>query len=468
MEWAQRLMPRSITAQIASLVAFSVLFGIALAVTIILHFFGSISDDDRRRFAVGRIVEIAYLLRATKTPDETDVVLAMIQRNSLDVRRVSLDDLVPRPAGDVRSLSSRRVLREMAAQPGIELLEGLLHPASPPSQIVVKLDEGHALISNPAIDGSFWPILIRSAAAMVIVVLIFMPLLSVYAVRWLAMPLAEAANAAASFGRSPLPQKALSRRGPWEIIQVIDAFNEMRTRIHALLDDRTRMLAAISHDLRTPLTRLRLRTERVGQDNLRTAMQDDIAKVTHMINETLEYLRDDARSEAVLRIDLPSFLQTICTDFTDMGHTVTYVGPVRFSYPCRPRALARAVTNVVENAVKHGSTVRVTLGAESADSIEIEVADDGPGIPTALRHKVFEPFFKADNARTQDNSGFGLGLSIALEIIKRHGGSIEMKPREPAGLRVLMLLPSVSRHSLNEPRAAGQGNRAHAEGTVLR
>jgi signal transduction histidine kinase len=441
MGWAQRLMPRSITAQIASLVAFSVLFGIALAVTIILYFFGSISDDDKRRFAAGRVAEIAHLLRAAKTPDEADVVLAMVRRDNLDVTRVVLADLVPRAADDVRPLSSRRVLRQMAAQPGIELLEGLHYPASPSSQIVVKLDEGHVLISNLVIDGSFWPILIRSAAAMVIVVLIFMPLLSVYAVRWLVAPLAEAANAAASFGRSPQPQKALSRRGPREIIQVIDALNEMRIRIHALLDDRTRMLAAISHDLRTPLTRLRLRTERVGQDNLRTAMLDDIAKVTHMINETLEYLRDDARSEVVSRIDLPSFLQTVCTDFTDTGHTVTYAGPARLSYPCRPRALARAITNVVENAVKHGSIVTVALGAESADSIEIEVADDGPGIPAALRHKVFEPFFKADNARRQSNSGFGLGLSIAHDIVKRHGGSIEMKSREPSGLRVLMLLP---------------------------
>lgn len=447
MEWAQRLMPRSITAQIGSLVAFSVLFGIALAVTIILYFFVSISDDDKRRFMAGRIAEIAHLLRAAKTPDETDVVLAIVRRNSLDVKRVVLAELVPRAVDDVRPLSSKRVLRQMAAQPGIELLEGLRHPAAPPSQIVVKLDEGYALISNLAIDGGFWLILIRSAAATVIVVFIFMPLLSMYAVRWLVAPLAEAANAATSFGRSPQPQKALIRRGPQEIIQVIDAFNEMRTRIHALLDDRTRTLAAISHDLRTPLTRLRLRTERVSQDTLRTAMLDDIAKVTHMINETLEYSRDDARSEAVSCIDLPSFLQTICTDFTDMDCMVTYAGPVRLSYPCRPRALARAVTNVVENAVKHGSTVTVALGAKSAGGIEIEVADDGPGIPSVLRDKVFEPFFKADNARRQDNSGFGLGLSIASEIIKRHGGSIEMKPRDPSGLRVLMALPLVSGHS---------------------
>jgi signal transduction histidine kinase len=214
----------------------------------------------------------------------------------------------------------------------------------------------------------------------------------------------------------------------------------MRTRIRALLDDRTRMLAAISHDLRTPLTRLRLRSERVREDPLRTAMLGDIAKMTRMINETLDYLREDARSEPASCIDLPSFLQTICSEFADTGHAVSYAGPARLPYACRPRALSRAVTNIVENAVKHGSTIAVALRPMASGHIEIEVADDGLGIPPALRDKVFEPFFKADSAR-QDSGGFGLGLSIAQDIAKRHGGSIELKPREPSGLLVSMLLP---------------------------
>ncbi|WP_456855843.1 sensor histidine kinase [Bradyrhizobium sp. USDA 4501] len=199
------------------------------------------------------------------------------------------------------------------------------------------------------------------------------------------------------------------------------------------------MLAAISHDLRTPLTRLRLRTERVGDDTLRPAMLGDIAKMTRMINETLEYLREDARSEAASFIDLPSFLQTICSDFADMGHAVSYAGPARLPYACRPRALSRAATKIVENAVKHGSKVAVTLRPMEAGHIEIEVADDGPGIPPALHDKVFEPFFKADSARQE--GGFGLGLSIAQDIAKRHGGSIALSLREPSGLLVSMLLP---------------------------
>jgi signal transduction histidine kinase len=249
------------------------------------------------------------------------------------------------------------------------------------------------------------------------------------------------ANAAAAFGRSQLGGSELNRRGPREIIQVTDALNEMRIRISGLLDDRTRMLAAISHDLRTPLTRLRLRSERINQDGLRTAMQNDLTVVSRMLDDTLEYLRDDARSETVARIDLASFLQTICSDFADVGHAVSYAGPPRLTYACRPRALSRAITNIVENAVKHGRNVTVGLSRTTPDQIEIEVLDDGPGIPSALRTKVFEPFFKADDARSRDNGGFGLGLSIARDIIKRHGGGIEMRPREPSGLRVLLVLP---------------------------
>jgi len=272
--------------------------------------------------------------------------------------------------------------------------------------------------------------------------MLFMLLLSIYAVRWVTAPLAEVASAATSFGRSPQAHEALSRRGPREITQVTDALNDMRTRIRQLLEDRTRMLVAISHDLRTPLTRLRLRAERINQDGLRTAILGDLIKVGRMLDETLDYLRDDARSEPVSLIDLPSFLQTICSDFTDTGHAVSYAGPVRLSYACHPRALSRAVTNIVENAVKHGGTVSVALGAIAGDAVKIEVSDDGPGIPAALRDKVFEPFFKVDDARRENNSGFGLGLSIAKEIIKRHGGGIEMRPAEPAGLRVIMVLPT--------------------------
>ncbi|MBR1204589.1 HAMP domain-containing protein [Bradyrhizobium sp. AUGA SZCCT0051] len=437
MGWVQRLMPRSIAAQIMSLVALSELIGITLAAAGIIFLFDSPSVNDTQKFLAGRIAEVAQLLRSTTTPTEADGLLAAARRGGLDVRRVALSELVPRTIGETRP--SMRAFRQLAAEPGIELLEELRHPAGSASQVIVKLDDGHALMADVATTGRFWSFVLRPAAAMATIVLISMLLLSVYAVRWVIAPLAEVARAATSFGRSPRAPEVLHRRGPLEIAQVADALNDMRTRIAALLDDRTRMLAAISHDLRTPLTRLRLRSERVREDALRTAMLADIAKMTRMINETLEYLRDDARSEALSCIDLPSFLQTICSDFADTGHAVSYSGPARLPYVCRPRALSRAVTNVVENAVKHGSLVVVTLRLTEADHVEIEVADDGPGIPPALHDRVFEPFFKADNAR--QDGGFGLGLSIAQDIAQRHGGSIALRLREPSGLLVSMLLP---------------------------
>ena len=444
MRLPHRLIPNNITAQITILVAFAVLVGISLILVTLWVFADPLARNDSSTVAVARVSEITRLARAANTPVEAEALLTAVRRSGLEVKRVASFDLSPIRAEQSVTLSAWLALRQLAAQPGIELLKDVRDPTNPSPQIITRLDDGYALVFSLTIERRLWPIVLTPAALAILIVLIAMLLLSVYAVRWLVAPLAEMANAAASFGRSPQAHEALRRRGPREIMQVTDALNDMRNRIRALLDDRTRMLAAISHDLRTPLTRLRLRAERVAEDRLRIAMLDDLAKVGRMLDDTLDYLRDDAHSEKVSCIDLPSFLQTICSEFSDMGHAVSYLGPTRLSFACRPRVLSRAITNIVENAVKHGNTVTVVLSAKDSEGIEIEIVDDGPGIPVALRDKVFEPFFKVDNSRGQDNSGFGLGLAIAQDILKRHGGTIEMKPGEPSGLRVLVELSPVA------------------------
>ncbi|WP_407158519.1 sensor histidine kinase [Bradyrhizobium sp. STM 3557] len=441
MTFLSRLVPRSITAQITSIVAISVLFGVALLATIMLVMFGPPPDDGKGTLA--HVAEITALMRAATTSAEAAAILSAAQQGDPELRRVAISNLRS-DAGERPPLGSRLAVRQLANRPGIEVLSSLRDPAGPKSQIITRLDDRDALVFSAAVEWRLWPILLTPTALIIVIVTVSMVLLSFYAVRWVIAPLAAVANAAESFGRSPQDSAALGRTGPHEITQVTDALNEMRARIRALLEDRTRMLAAISHDLRTPLTRLRLRTERVTDASLQMAMLGDIVKISHMLDETLEFLRDDARSEAATRIDLPSFLQTVCSDFSDMGHAVSYEGPDRLPYACRPRALSRAVTNIVENAIKHGSNeVIVRLTSLALDEIEIEISDNGPGIPAALRDQVFEPFFKADAARRADNggNGFGLGLSIARDIIKRHGGRIEMKPGEPTGLRVVMAMP---------------------------
>jgi signal transduction histidine kinase len=171
-------------------------------------------------------------------------------------------------------------------------------------------------------------------------------------------------------------------------------------------------------------------------------MLHEITRVTRMLDETLNYLREDVRSESTSRIDLPSILQTICAEFADVGHAVRYEGPAHLTWTCRPGVMTRAIGNVVDNAVKHGSAVTVALRTRDDGAVEIDVADDGPGIPTSLHEKVFAPFFKGDNARSSAHrGGFGLGLSIARDVVKSHGGEIGLLGRAPRGLIVRLSLP---------------------------
>jgi K+-sensing histidine kinase KdpD len=197
----------------------------------------------------------------------------------------------------------------------------------------------------------------------------------------------------------------------------------MRRRIRKMVDDRTRMLTAVSHDLRTPLTRLRMRVERSKEIPSKQSMLDDIATLTAMIEDSLQYLSSTARDEPLRKVDIAALLKTVVAGFCDLGHTVIYVGPERFGYTCKQKGLTRAVTNIVENAVRFGTIVDVQLSNYPPSEVVIVVRDNGPGLAHGLHEKALEPFFKADEARTsKSDSGFGLGLSIADEIVKGHGG----------------------------------------------
>ncbi|MEW9307015.1 ATP-binding protein [Labrys neptuniae] len=441
-------MPRSITTQVTGLVVVSVLLGTIINIVLAVLLFGAPPPDDSPPAVASRIVRVTQFIKAARTPAEADIVLTAIRNAGVQVERVAVSDLTSAPDDTHWSLWRSRELRHVWSGSGIEVLEGRRYGPGPQEQMVVRLDAAHALVFDAAIGAAPWPLFITPTALVLSIVLIFVMLLSVYAVRSITAPLAAVAAAAQSFGRSPQEVQPIPGSGPREIVQVTEALNEMRTRIKTLLDDRTRMLAAISHDLRTPLTRLRLRAERVPEDRLREGMLTDLANVEHMLNETLDYLRADGRFEPMSRIDLPSLLQTICSQFVDVGHAVIYRGPAKLTWSARPRELTRAITNIVENGVKHGGAVTISL-IDRLPHAQIEIDDDGPGIPADLRERVFEPFFKADAARTQDGGGFGLGLSIARDIVRRHGGNIVLSDRVPHGLKVKI---SLSAGELDHPR----------------
>lgn len=204
-------------------------------------------------------------------------------------------------------------------------------------------------------------------------------------------------------------------------------------------DHRLRVLAALSHDLRTPLTRLRLRAERADIDT-RSAMIREIDRLERMLEETLRYVRDDFRAEPFTRVDLASVLQTLCSEFADVGHAVEYAGPERFTWPCRADALSRAISNLVENALRHGTAVTVSLHSLGAQKVRIEVRDDGPGIDPGSHEELFQPFHIGD-ADSPTRHGFGLGLAIARDVVRSHGGEISLLQNRPRGLIARVELP---------------------------
>jgi signal transduction histidine kinase len=236
----------------------------------------------------------------------------------------------------------------------------------------------------------------------------------------------------------------LPEQGPAQLRRVIRAFNEMQNRLQRFLSDRTRMLGAISHDLRTPLTRLRLRIETDRAAEEKSKVLGDIEIMESMLTSTLSFIRGVDDVEAAEIVDLDSLLQTVCDLVSDTGGEVTYTGPGRSRYYCKQQSMMRALTNVVANAAKYGARAEVSLSRHEPGGWKIEIADDGPGIADAEKTKVFEPFYRTAAARDTDRQGMGLGLAIARSIILAHGGTIELRDREPYGLVVVVTLPEVT------------------------
>jgi signal transduction histidine kinase len=445
MSFLRRLLPKTIVAQITTLVAAAVLVGIVLTFSVLILLIGnpksSMNPQIKAASEAARIATIVRDVKAAKSDAEAAEKIASFQTPGGNV------ELRPATALSVRSgllpadnAFAHKVSALLKLDWRIDPIEDRI-AAGWNNAIIIRLNDDSVLVFQNSEYQVAQTFLLIQAGVAFSIILVAMLVVSIYAIRWVTKPLSEFAAAARSFGRSSVAERALKVDGPREIAQVAQAFNDMRKRVRSLVDERTRMLAAISHDLRTPLTRLRLRLERVSQVAERRNMLNDISTIDAMIRETLAYLRDGESSEATALVDLPSLLQTICGEFNDIGHEVHYSGPSRFAFACQSRAVTRAVTNIVENGVKHGSSVTVALGSEKSADAHIDISDDGPGIPAELLEKVFEPFFKADPARSPLGArGFGLGLSIAREIIERHGGSITLLNGSPRGLTVRVML----------------------------
>jgi signal transduction histidine kinase len=313
-----------------------------------------------------------------------------------------------------------------------------------------KAEPGHRVLGAVPAEGGGWIVfsapwltvgggaLDHGAVWSMVAMAVGIALVSILVVRWITGPLRRLATAADRIGRDPSP-RPVPMEGPEEVRHAAAAFNAMQDRIARLLEDRTEALAAMSHDLRTPLSRLQLRVGFLPEGEDRARLEADIAEMESMIARTLDYIREGRDAEPVRPADLAAILQTLASDAADQGHDVAYEGPGRAVLPLRRSAAKRALSNLVDNALRHGRPpVRLRIHDGGA-LLAVEVSDAGAGIAAADRARAVAPFVQLDPARS--GSGVGLGLAIAQRFAQASKGSLDLHEAPGGGLLARIMLP---------------------------
>ncbi|EPR37646.1 integral membrane sensor signal transduction histidine kinase [Desulfovibrio sp. X2] len=329
-----------------------------------------------------------------------------------------------------------------------------------PFSLAVRMDDGswalftrRVPVETPGI-GMLFPMFMDMWWRFVLILLLVL-----LVVRWVTRPLRVLAQAADEFGtnlaHTPLPEK-----GPTETRRAIQAFNRMQRRIRQFVEERSRMLAAISHDLKTPVTRLRLRCDLIEPADLQKRFVADLDELRDMLCLSLDFVRSIERGEEEVEVDLNSLLESLRDDYAEIGQSVECAGEALEPLPARPAGLKRCLTNLLDNAVRYGGAASVEI-EDQGDNVTIAIRDRGPGIPEKSLPRVFEPFFRVEGSRSPRTGGHGLGLSIARNIALQHGGDIRLRNLPEGGLEALLSLPRRRIEGTAKPEArlchAGQG-----------
>jgi signal transduction histidine kinase len=325
------------------------------------------------------------------------------------------------------------------APPFYEAHELALHPGSARRyDVTVRFPDGDAVTYRLARMPGGAPLPRNLFVNLTLLVLLLVVVLYV-AARNITRPLSELAQAADSVGRDTRAVPQLAERGARELRDAARAFNTMQDRLHRYLDSRTRVLAAMSHDLKTPLTRLRLQVEALENPPMQARIGRELDEMESMVREALALFRGLDDGEPASALDVDALLAQIGDEFRDMGATVTTAGHALRPLTAKPQALKRCLTNLILNAVKFGT--RADLHIEDGADLVIRVRDRGPGIPEEELERVFEPFYRLESSRNRDSGGTGLGLSIARDIAQAHGGSLQLANLPGGGLEATLRLP---------------------------
>jgi signal transduction histidine kinase len=302
----------------------------------------------------------------------------------------------------------------------------------------VQLNDGSWVVFTA--PNRIWGVGPRVRIGIVLVLLIVsIAAVSAVATYQLSSLIKEFTDALRRFGTDPRAAP-IPVAGPRELKASIGAFNAMQAQIQKFVDDRTTMLAAISHDLRTPLTKIRLRGEFIEDDEQRARLFRDVDEMQAMVDSALAFFRDDFQSEAATTFDFPEMLRTIADDYIDRGSEIACDCVEHVPFRGRPFAMKRAFTNLIDNAVKYGRAPELQF-CHSGERIIVTIRDSGPGVPLEALDRVFDPFFRVERSRNRTTGGVGLGLTSARAVVRAHGGDISLRNRPTGGLEIEVTLP---------------------------
>lgn len=450
----KRLLPRTVTGQLIAVAALALIVSQFIIITITINEQQALIRTWWTSYIQGRVASVTELLDAT--PEDVHQKIL----NASDTPLLTFD--ITATAPQITGLSEDSAvyqdeLRTLIGKPATQVFADI---SNPPSYVDV-LRYWLSLWRSEHVDGVPWleawiqltngkwltlevdrrlqpPSLALILIPALMTLLVFGTALIVV-LRNITRPIKLLAKAAEALGRGE-EVGPVAITGPAEIREATAAFNNMRERLSRFVLDRTRMLASVGHDLRTPITSMRLRAEFIEDDETRTRMLVSLEEMSHMVEAALTFAREEATSEPTRMVDLTALVQTVCADQADMDRPVNFNENGRLLYPCRPNSLKRAVRNLVENAVIHGKTAEVGL-VRSGGEVHITIDDAGPGIAEADMAKIFMPFVRLDESRGQETGGIGLGLAIARSIVRGHGGDIRIGNRREGGLRATIQLP---------------------------
>lgn len=452
MKFMSRWLPKSLAGRMIALLLLALLAAQVISVVIFVAERGRAVHLAKQEELLYRIASVVHLLNDTPKTLHGRVLQAVSTRHVrfflADTSAVDAgitanrDNRLRRQLSELLAGEAQEILADLEKDDGLqgenEPLASPKHGGHPVVTIAIRRPDQRwlnvVILSRGSLSRWAWPPLVSLGvmAVMLSVVVVLM-------VRRITRPLARLTAAADRLGRGedfePVPEQ-----GPEDVRRTTRAFNRMRERLERFVQDRTRMLAAISHDLRTPLTSLRLRAEFIEDAEAREKILDTVEEMQRMTEATLTFARQAETKEETRTVDLAALLDSLCQDLADLGAQVSFTAAEKTPFACRPVVLKRAIRNLIENAVTYGRCARVTL-TTTADHVLIVIDDQGPGISDADLERVFEPFVRLEESRNPETGGIGLGMSIARSIVRGHGGDITLQNRAEGGLRVSVDLP---------------------------